>query len=150
MEEMGEKVAGLNNSPCWTAECTADNSMNPITSEKAPAAIGPYSLAMRTGNLIFCSGQIPIDPSTGRLVEDEIEVQTKRVLANIDAVLEAAQVTRQSVVKTTIFLINLEDFQLVNSLYAEFFGDHKPARSTVQVARLPLDSRIEIEMIIEA
>ncbi len=124
--------------------------MNPITTDNAPAAIGPYSQAMRSGKLLFTSGQIPIDPASGEIVSDEIEAQVHQVLKNLSAVLEADGMTLSNVVKTTVFLKDLADFQVLNGLYAEYFGDHKPARSTIQVAKLPLDSRVEIECIAEA
>lgn len=118
-----------------------------ISTGSAPAAIGPYSQAIVAGELVFCSGQIPLDPQSGQLVGDDIEDQTRRVLANLQAVLEAAGSSLEHVVKTTIFLHDMSDFQIVNSIYAEYFGDEPPARSTVQVARLPRDVRVEIEAI---
>ncbi|MEM9482006.1 MAG: RidA family protein [Verrucomicrobiota bacterium] len=121
--------------------------MTPITSPDAPAAIGPYSHAVTHGDLVFTSGQIPLDPKTGELCGDDIESQTQQVLKNLEAVLTAAGSSKSGVLKTTIFLKDLSDFQTVNGIYAEFFGDHKPARSTVQVAKLPLDVRVEIECV---
>ncbi len=120
-----------------TVICTAD----------APQAIGPYSQAIGAGNFVFCSGQIPLDPQSGEPVGDTIAEQTRRVLDNLRAVLEAAGSSLAQVVKTTIFLVDMGDFAIVNSIYAEYFGDAPPARSTVQVARLPRDARIEIEAI---
>ena len=117
-----------------------------IHADAAPAAIGPYSHAARVGNLLFCSGQIPLDPATMKLVEGGIEEQTRQVLANIAAVLASQGTGYAAIAKTTIFLADMADFPLVNRLYAEALGDHKPARSTVQVAALPLGSRIEIEV----
>jgi len=123
-----------------------------ISTEKAPKAIGPYSqaIAVQTTELVFCSGQIPLDPASGQIVEGGIEEQTTRVLENIEAVLSAAGVGFADIVKTTIFLADLSDFAKVNELYAARFAADTsalPARSTVQVARLPRDSRVEIEVI---
>jgi 2-iminobutanoate/2-iminopropanoate deaminase len=121
--------------------------MKTITAPDAPAAIGPYSHAVQAGPFIFTSGQIPLDPATGKLVADDIEAQTKQVLTNLTAVLTASGVTTQHVVKSTVFLKDMADFPKVNALYEAAFAPHKPARSTVQVAKLPLDSRVEIEAI---
>jgi 2-iminobutanoate/2-iminopropanoate deaminase len=123
--------------------------MKTVTTDKAPGAIGPYSqgIAAIPSEILFLSGQIGIDPVSGNLVGGGIEEETKQVLANIRAIVEAAGLSVESVVKTTIFLVDLADFQLVNSLYADFFGDHRPARSTVQVSGLPRSARIEIEAI---
>jgi 2-iminobutanoate/2-iminopropanoate deaminase len=116
-----------------------------IHAPAAPAAIGPYSHAARIGNLLFCSGQIPLDPATMQLVEGGIEEQTRQVLANLATVLASQGAGYPAIVKTTIFLADMADFPVVNRLYAEALGDHKPARSTVQVAGLPLGARVEIE-----
>jgi 2-iminobutanoate/2-iminopropanoate deaminase len=121
--------------------------MKQIQTNKAPAAIGPYSQAMATGQLLFTSGQIPLRPD-GSLVEGGIELQTQQVLENLSAVIEAAGATPGQVVKTTVFLKNLEDFAAMNAIYAATFGSHCPARSTVQVARLPRDVLVEIEAIV--
>lgn len=118
-----------------------------IATPQAPAAIGPYSQAVRVGNLVFTSGQIPLDPATGQLVTSDLTAETRRVLDNLAAVLAAAGASFDDVAKTTIFLTDLADFAAVNALYAERFGGPPPARSTVQVARLPRDARVEIEMI---
>jgi len=118
-----------------------------ISTTTAPAAIGPYSQAIVAGNLIFCSGQIPLDPETGELVGDTIDVQTRRVLDNLTALLTATSSSLAQVVKTTIFLQDMNDFQAVNAIYSEYFETEPPARSTVQVARLPRDVRVEIEAI---
>ena len=118
-----------------------------IATPQAPAAIGPYSQAVRVGNLVFTSGQIPLDPATGQLVTGDLTAETRRVLDNLAAVLAAAGASFDDVAKTTIFLTDLADFAAVNALYAERFGGPPPARSTVQVARLPRDARVEIEMI---
>jgi|SRR5581483_11837875 len=118
-----------------------------IHTENAPKAIGPYSQGIRTGDMIFCAGQIPLDPATGKLVEGDITPQTRRALTNLKNVLEAAGSSLQRVVKTTVFLANLDDFQAMNKVYGEFFNDQPPARSTVQVARLPAGALVEIEAI---
>ncbi len=117
-----------------------------ILTENAPAPIGPYSQAIRAGNMLFCSGQIPLDPKTGEINSPEIEAQTKQVMINIDAVLKAAGATFANVVKTTIYLVDMADFPKVNTIYAERFGDVAPARSTVAVAALPRKVRVEIEV----
>ncbi len=119
----------------------------PINSSAAPAAIGPYSQAIRVGDFVFTSGQIGLDPESGKLVEG-IEAQTHQVLANLQAVLAAAGATFEDVVKTTIFLTNMADFQAVNVIYAAVFGADPPARSTVQVAALPRHALVEIEMVV--
>jgi endoribonuclease L-PSP, putative len=118
-----------------------------ISTEKAPGAIGPYSQAVRAGNMVFCSGQIPIDPATGEFVSDDVAEQTEQVLKNLSAVLEAAGTNLNNVVKTTVFLADMNDFAAMNEVYAKFFSDNKPARATVQAARLPRDARVEIECI---
>ena len=118
-----------------------------ISTENAPGAIGPYSQAVKSGNMVFCSGQIPIDPATGEFVSSDIAEQTRQVLTNLSAVLEAAGTDLNNVVKTTVFLADMNDFTAMNEIYAEFFNDNKPARATVQAARLPRDARVEIECI---
>lgn len=118
-----------------------------VSTESAPAAIGPYSQAIECGGFIFLSGQIPLRPD-GTLVTGDIRAQVEQVLANLDAVLTAADTTRLQVVKSTIFLTDLADFAAVNELYGQFFGDHRPARSTVQVAALPRGVNVEIELIV--
>jgi len=118
-----------------------------ITTENAPGAIGPYSQAVKAGNMVFCSGQIPIDPQTGDFVSDNVAEQTRQVLTNLNAVLEAAGTNLNNVVKTTVFLADMNDFTEMNNIYAEFFSENKPARATVQAARLPKDARVEIECI---
>ena len=118
-----------------------------ISTEHAPGAIGPYSQAIVAGDLVFCSGQLPMDPSTGQLVTGSIEEQTRRVLDNLSALLEAAGSSLKHVVKTTIFLADMNDFAAVNGAYGEYFAQEPPARSTVEVARLPRDARVEIEAI---
>ena len=123
--------------------------MTVIETAGAPKAIGPYSQAIdcRPSRMVFLSGQIPLDPATGAMVEGGVEAQAGRVLANIDAVLVAAGMARWSVVRTTIFLTDLADFAAVNDMYAAFFGDHRPARATVQVAALPRGAKVEIDAI---
>ncbi len=122
--------------------------MKKVTSGNAPAAIGPYSQAIKVGGgYLFCSGQIGIDPETTEMVGDDVESQTKQVLKNIKAIVKASGSSMKNIVKTTVFLINLDDFAIVNKIYSKAFGNHKPARSTVQVSRLPLDALIEIECI---
>jgi 2-iminobutanoate/2-iminopropanoate deaminase len=119
-----------------------------IATDGAPAAIGPYSQAIRGGELVFCSGQIALDPASGELVGGgDVAAETRQVLANLAGVLKAAGVGPERVVKTTIFLVDLGDFSAVNRIYAEMFGTEPPARSTVEVRRLPRDARVEIEAI---
>lgn len=123
--------------------------MQIVNSPSAPAAIGPYSQAIRTGNLLFASGQIPLDPETMKLVDDDIETQTRRVIENMKGLLGAESLTLANIVKNTVFLKDMNDFAAMNGIYTEMFGDHKPARSTIQVAKLPLDARVEIECVAE-
>lgn len=121
--------------------------MRSVHSQDAPKAVGPYSQAIAAGDLIFCSGQIPLDPATGQLVEGDIAVQTARVLDNLAAVLGAAGSGLAQVVKTTVFLADIDDFTAMNEAYALRFGQHRPARSTFQVGKLPRGARIEIECV---
>ena len=121
-----------------------------ISTSEAPAAIGPYSQAVRSGRLLFCSGQIPLDPKSGEIVSGEIATQTRRVLDNIGALLRAEGLTFDHIVKTTIFLTNLDDFQTVNEIYGSYFKQDPPARSTVQVSALPRGAHVEIEVIAAA
>ena len=118
-----------------------------ITTDNAPGAIGPYSQAIRTGGFVFCSGQIPIDPATGNFVSDGMAEQTEQVLKNLAAVLMAAGSSLDNVVKTTVFLADMNDFAVMNEVYGRYFSDNKPARATVEAARLPRDARVEIECI---
>jgi 2-iminobutanoate/2-iminopropanoate deaminase len=118
-----------------------------ISTSEAPAAIGPYSQAVHSGSLLFCSGQIPLDPKSGQIVSGDIGAQTRRVLNNIAAVLKAEGATFEDVVKTTIFLTDLSDFQTVNEIYGTYFEQQPPARSTVQVSALPKGANVEIEVI---
>jgi 2-iminobutanoate/2-iminopropanoate deaminase len=118
-----------------------------ISTSDAPGAIGPYSQAMRTGSFLFCSGQIPLDPKSGQIVSGDIAAQTRRVMDNVAGILKAEGLTFDSVVKTTIFLTNLGDFQTVNEVYGSYFKHDPPARSTVQVSALPKGANVEIEVI---
>jgi len=118
-----------------------------ISTSDAPAALGPYSQAVRVGSTIYCAGQVPLDPKSGQIVAGGIDVQTKRVMDNITAVLKAEGLTCDNVVKTTIFLADLGDFQTMNEIYGSYFKQAPPARSTVQVAALPKGARVEIEAI---
>lgn len=120
---------------------------NIIATDRAPRAIGPYSQAVRAGNLVFASGQIPIDPATGQFVPGGIAEQTEQVLRNLTAVFAAAGVGMDQVIKTTVFLADMDDFGAMNEVYGRFFAEEPPARATVQAARLPRDARVEIEAI---
>ena len=117
--------------------------------EGAPEAIGPYSHAIQSGNLVFCSGQTPIDPATMKLVGTTIEEQTERVLQNLSIVLNGLGLSLQNVVKTTVFLKDMNDFQGMNGVYGKMFGEHRPARSTIAIRQNPLDALVEIECIAE-
>ena len=121
-----------------------------VSTSDAPAAIGPYSQAVRIGPLLFCAGQIPLDPKTGQMVSDDISEQAKRVLENIAAILKAEHLSFDHVVKTTIFLTSMNDFQTVNEIYGTYFRQTPPARSTVAVAALPKGAKVEIEVIAAA
>ena len=123
--------------------------MKAISTKKAPAAIGPYSQAIQVGNLIYASGQIPIDPTTGAFVEGGIKEQTRQSLTNVKAILEEAGLSMGDVVKTTVFLADINDFADMNSVYAEFFTEPYPARSAVAVKALPKGALVEIEVIAE-
>jgi len=118
-----------------------------IATDDAPKAIGPYSQAVRAGDLVFASGQIPIDPAKGEFVPGGVAEQTEQVLKNLKALFAAAGVGMNQIVKTTVFLADMDDFALMNEVYARFFGEAPPARATVQAARLPRDARVEIEAI---
>lgn len=120
----------------------------PITSSGAPAAIGPYSQAVRAGDLLFVSGQVPIDPATGELIDGDVAAQTQRVLQSLDAIVRAAGATFDDVVKTTVYLADMNDFVAMNRVYATWFANPAPARAAVQVARLPKDAQIEIDAIV--
>jgi len=118
-----------------------------VSSDAAPQAIGPYSQAIRAGALLFVSGQIPLDPATGTLVDGDIAAQTHRVFANLRAILEAAGASFDQVVRTTVYLADMNDFATVNEIYGTYFSSPAPARATVQAARLPKDARLEIDVI---
>ena len=121
--------------------------MNIVSTPNAPAALGPYSQAIVANGMVYCSGQIPIDPATNTIHAETIEEQTRQAIANLKNVLEAAGSGLDKVVKTTVFISDMNDFAALNAVYAELFGDSKPARSCVQAARLPKDVKVEIEAI---
>ena len=121
-----------------------------VSTENAPGAIGPYSQAIKANGMVFCSGQIPIDPATGQFVSEDVADQTEQVFKNLEAVLKAAGTDLGKVVKTTVFLADMNDFTAMNEVYARWFSENKPARATVQAARLPRDARVEIECIAAA
>ncbi len=118
-----------------------------VTTDRAPAAIGPYSQAVKVGEMIFVSGQIPIDPATGDIVQGDIKAQTRQVLTNLDAVLKAAGSSLEKAVKTTVYITNMDEFSQVNEVYGEFFTDQPPARACVEVSRLPKGVAVEIDAI---
>jgi 2-iminobutanoate/2-iminopropanoate deaminase len=124
--------------------------MDILSAPGAPGAVGPYSHAVRAGGFLFCSGQVALDPHTAALVGDDVAAQTRQVFANIRAVLGAAGLALGDVVKTTVFLSTMDDFAAMNAVYAEAFGDHRPARSTVAVLGLPVGARVEIEVVAAA
>ena len=128
-------------------EKNTNDVMEPKNIPGAPAAIGPYCHAMRVGNLVFCSGQTPLDPETMTLVGSDIRQQTERVLANVSIVLQGMGLSLQDVVKTTVFLKNMDDFEGMNQVYATLFEGHRPARTTISVKQNPLDALVEIECI---
>lgn len=117
-----------------------------VNTEKAPAAVGPYVQAKKFGNMLYTSGQLPLDPETGKMPED-VAAQAKQSLANVEAIVNEAGLTKSDIVKATVFVKDLNDFGIVNEVYAAFFGANCPARSCVEVARLPLDAKVEIEVI---
>jgi 2-iminobutanoate/2-iminopropanoate deaminase len=121
--------------------------METISTDKAPGAIGPYSQAIKANGMVFCSGQIPIDPATGNFVSDVVAEQTEQVFKNLSEVLAAAGTSLEKVVKTTVFLADMNDFAEMNEVYSRFFTDNKPARATVLAARLPRDAKVEFECI---
>jgi 2-iminobutanoate/2-iminopropanoate deaminase len=118
-----------------------------VSSPSAPAAIGPYSQAVKAGNLLFVSGQVPIDPATGQIVAGDIAQQTRRVFENLGAILTAADLSFDAVVRTTVYLADMNEFAAMNEVYATYFSAPAPARATVQVSRLPRDARVEIDAI---
>jgi 2-iminobutanoate/2-iminopropanoate deaminase len=128
-------------------ESTRSAELEAFVSDRAPAPIGPYSQAVRAGSFLFCSGQTPIDPATGELVPGDVAAQARQVMKNLEAVLGAAGLSFTDVAKSTIFLVDMGDFGAVNGVYAGFFTSVPPARSTVAVAALPRNARVEIEMI---
>lgn len=121
--------------------------MTVVTTPNAPAAIGPYAQAVVHNGILYCSGQIPLDPESGSMVDGDVGLQTRQALKNLDAVLHAAGTGRARVLKTTVYLRDMADFGAMNLVYAEFFGDARPARATVAVAGLPRDARVEIDCI---
>jgi len=118
-----------------------------VSTTEAPAAVGPYSQAVRIGPMLFTAGQIPLDPKSGQLISEDVAEQTRRVLENLTAVLKAERMDFSNIVKTTVFMTNLGDFQTMNEIYASYFKDQPPARSTVQVTALPKGAQVEIEVI---
>jgi 2-iminobutanoate/2-iminopropanoate deaminase len=120
-----------------------------VATKDAPQAIGPYSQAIKAGGFLFSSGQIAIDPSTGQVIEGDVAAQTERVMKNLAAILKAGGLTMQRVVKTTVYLKSMGDFATMNEIYGRHFGEHRPARSTVEVARLPKDVLVEIDVVAE-
>jgi 2-iminobutanoate/2-iminopropanoate deaminase len=133
-----------------TVSCTIRQvrpNMQSVHTDNAPAAIGPYSQAVVANGFVFTAGQVPFDPQTMQLVEGDIAAQTEQVMKNLQAILQQAGADLSTVVKTTVFLKDMNDFAAMNEVYARHFGDHKPARSTVQVARLPRDAQVEIECV---
>jgi 2-iminobutanoate/2-iminopropanoate deaminase len=132
---------------CLSYEANAFFMKEAITTENAPGAIGPYSQAIKAGGMVFCSGQIPIDPKTGEFVSQVVSEQTEQVLKNLSEVLKAAGTGLDNVVKTTVFLADMNDFVEMNEVYGRFFSENKLARATVQAARLPRDAKVEIDCI---
>lgn len=122
-------------------------SLDVISTKKAPAAVGPYSQAIQAGGFVYVSGQLPMDPETGKMVEGTVKDQTRKSLENAKAILEEAGATLENVVKTTVFLDDMDDFGDMNEVYAEFFSDHKPARAAIEVAKVPLGAKVEIQMV---
>jgi len=139
----------IHSTPAIMSRVQTHESLTIVSTPHAPAAIGPYSQAIKVGDLLFLSGCIPLDPATGTIVgEGDVRKQSAQVFSNFKAVVEAGGSQLGKVVKTTVFLKSMNDFATVNELYAEFFGDHKPARSAVEVARLPKDVLVEMEAIV--
>ncbi|MDY2794413.1 RidA family protein [Peptostreptococcus porci] len=119
-----------------------------IFTDKAPAAVGPYSQAIKAGNVVYCSGQIPLVPETGALVEGDIKAQAEQSLKNVKSVVTEAGADLTNIVKTTVYLVDMADFGAVNEVYSDFFGDHKPARSCVAVKELPKGAKVEVEVLV--
>jgi 2-iminobutanoate/2-iminopropanoate deaminase len=132
---------------CLLSGCMTNNAITVVTSDDAPKAIGPYSQAIRTGDLVFCSGQIGLSPETGQLVGEDISKQTEQALKNLQAILEAAGSDLSHVVKVTIFMTDMGNYATINEVYSQFFTDVKPARSAVEVTKLPKGALVEIECI---
>jgi 2-iminobutanoate/2-iminopropanoate deaminase len=126
---------------------SANSKKEPVLSKNAPQPIGPYSQAIRSGSLLFCSGQVALDAATGQMTGTDVETQAKKVMENLGAVLQAGGASFDQVVKTTIFLKSMNDFPKVNEIYSQYFKDTPPARSTVEVSRLPKDALVEVEAI---
>ena len=118
-----------------------------VSTNKAPSAIGPYSQAVKTDSMVYVSGQLAFDPATGELITDDIKTETRQAMRNLKTILEAAGSSLEKVVKTTLFIKNMDDFPLVNEVYGEFFSDNYPARACVEVARLPRDANFEVEAV---
>lgn len=121
--------------------------METVVAPKAPEAVGPYCHGIKHGDLLFTSGQIALDPNTGALIEGDVQDETRQVLDNLEAILNAAGTTKDKVIKVTVFISDMDDFAMINEVYAAFFAPHTPARACVQVARLPLDVKVEMEMV---
>jgi 2-iminobutanoate/2-iminopropanoate deaminase len=132
----------------WKEVSDMSASKEVIHTDKAPAALGPYSQAIKVGNFIYTSGQVGLDPTTGDLISWQLRDQVHQVFKNLQAVLETGGASLQHVVKTTVFLAHMSDFAEMNAIYAEYFGENRPARSTVEVARLPKDALVEIEAVV--
>ena len=128
-------------------EHNSPSSITAINTPQAPAAIGPYNQAIRSGNFVYTSGQVALDPVSGQLVGDDVQTQTRRVFQNLQAVLESAGTSLNNIVKTTVFLTSMSDFQAMNTVYAEYFQETKPARSTIAVVELPRKALVEIECV---
>ncbi len=141
------KSSAKKSAPRATTKARRETKRTVVSTELAPKAIGPYSQAIRVNGLVFCAGQTPLDPAVGQLVEGDVQAQTRRVLQNLNAILEAAGTSLAKVVKTTVFLTDMANFKAMNEVYAEFFPEHPPARSTIAVAGLPLGASVEIECI---
>ncbi|KAL9716631.1 hypothetical protein Ac2012v2_001081 [Leucoagaricus gongylophorus] len=140
-------VSSSVSSRTMSTKVTTHESLGVVSTAQAPTAIGPYSQAVKAGSLVFCSGCIPLSPETMEIISGGIEEQTQQALKNLKAVVEASGSELGKVVKTTVFLKNMNDFATVNGIYANFFGDHKPARSAVEVSRLPRNVLVEVEAI---
>ena len=140
-------TALLSNAAVTTAEASGTSKLQIISSAEAPRAIGPYSHAIRAGNVLYVSGQISLDPATGNLVEGDFATHARRVFENLKAVLHAAGADFRDVVRATVYLADVNNFQAMNSIYAEYFGQHKPARSTVGVAALPRNAPMEVDLV---